>query len=450
MFMPKLIHLAFDLSFIHMEGRWRMPGSWVGRTFPDVEMYEDIARIAERGCLDMLFSGDGTGVPSTWRGSQDEAVHWGIGWPRQDMSPLFTAMSRVTKSLGFGLTYASTFMHPYYVARLLNSLDNITNGRIAFNVITSTRRADAANYGFDELMEHGARYERLEEFIDVCWKLWDGVEPDAMVWNHATGQVAHPGKIHPINHSGAYFKVRGPLNTPPSPQGRPVILQAGGSPRGIRAAARVADHAFCEDRPLPRQVKQRADLDAALAAAGRDPAKVGIFWQTPLIVAETEREAKAHRDRLLTAIPKEAAGAYLSHNIGYDLSTLPARFSLRELNERIAATQASPVGFVHELMLRLGGTTEITREEFFEHGLHSATHYDTTVAGSAARMADLLEERFEATGSRGGFMIGHPLSMPGDLAAVVDLLVPELQRRGRFRHAYRGRTLKEHLAEEWV
>jgi FMN-dependent oxidoreductase (nitrilotriacetate monooxygenase family) len=446
----KLIHLAFDLSFIHMEGRWRLPGSWPGRTFPDVEMYEEIARIAERGCLDMLFSGDGTGVPSTWRNSQDAAVYWGIGWPRQDMSPLFTAMSRVTSSIGFGLTYASTFMHPYYVARLLNSLDNITNGRIAFNVITSTRRADAANYGFDELMEHSARYDRLEEFIEVCWALWDGVEPDAMVWNHATGQVAHPDTIHAIDHEGRYFKVRGPLNTPPSPQGRPVILQAGGSPRGIRGAAHVADHAFCEDRPLELQIRQRADLDAALLAAGRDPAKVGIFWQTPLIVAETEQQAKAQREQLLTAIPQEAAGAYLSHNIGYDLSTLPARFSLAELNEQIAATQASPVGFVHELAYRIGGSTEITREEFLEYGLRAATRYDGTVAGSAAQMADLLEERFDATGSRGGFMIGHPLSMPGDLAAVVDLLVPELQRRGRFRRRYTGRTLKENLAQEFV
>jgi alkanesulfonate monooxygenase SsuD/methylene tetrahydromethanopterin reductase-like flavin-dependent oxidoreductase (luciferase family) len=212
----------------------------------------------------------------------------------------------------------------------------------------------------------------------------------------------------------------------------------------------VADHAFCEDRPLPMQVQLRADLDAALVSLGRDPATVGIFWQTPMIVAETEREAKAHRERLLTAIPKEAAGAYLSHNIGYDLSTLPARFSLKALNQEIAATQASPVGFVHELMFRLGPDAEMTREEFFELGLQSATHYDHTDAGSAAQMADLLEERFEATGSRGGFMIGHPLAMPGDLADIVDLLVPELQRRGRFRKEYRGRTLKENLAEDWV
>jgi len=444
------MHLGLDLSYSHMGGRWRMPGAWEHANFPDVATYEELARIAERGLLDFVFSGDGTGVPVTWRGQRDAAVEWGINWPRQDLNPVFVAMSRVTRHIGFGLTYASTFMHPYYIARLLNSLDHISNGRIAFNVITSTRRADAANFGFDELMEHSARYDRLEEFIDVCWKLWDGVEPDAMLWDHATGQVADPAKIHAINHAGAYFKVRGPLNTPPSPQGRPVILQAGGSPRGIKAAARVADHAFCEDRPLPLQIKQRADLDAALVEAGRDPATVGIFWQTPLLVAQTEREATAWRERLLTMIPPEAVGAYLAHNIGYDLSTLPARFNLLELQQQIAATQASPVGFIAELIWRLGGTTEITREEFFDHGMRHATHYDNTVAGTASQMADLLEERFEATGNRGGFMIGHPLAMPADLAAITDLLVPELQRRGRFRKAYKGRTLKENLAEDWV
>jgi FMN-dependent oxidoreductase (nitrilotriacetate monooxygenase family) len=445
--MKPQIHLAFDLSYIHMDQRWRMPGSWPNRTYPDVGLYEDIARIAERGCFDMLFSGDGTGVPSTWRASTDAAVRWGISWPRQDMSPIFTCMSRVTKHLGFGLTYASTFMHPYYVARLLNSLDHVTGGRIAFNVITSTRRADAANYGFDELMEHAARYDRLEEFIAVCFKLWDSVARDAMVWDHETGQVGIPEKIQAINHVGKYFKVRGPLNTPPSPQGRPVILQAGGSPRGIKAAATVADHAFCEDRALALQVKQRADLDAALTALGRDPSVYGTFWQTPLIVAETEAEAKRHRDGLLTMIPPEGAGAYLSHNIGYDLSTLPERFSLHELNEQIAATNASPVGFVHELAHQLGAETEITRAAFFEHGMHAATRYATTVAGSAAQMADLLEERFEATGSRGGFMLGHPISMPGDLQNIVDLLVPELQRRGRMKREYRGKTLKENLTD---
>ncbi len=443
--MTRTMHLAFDISYIHMDGRWRMPGSWVGHTYPDVRMFEEIARIAERGCLDMLFSGDGTGIPSTWRGSRDAAIKWGVSWPRQEMSPLMTAMSRVTQHLGFGVTYSTTFMHPYYLARLLNSLDHVTGGRIAFNVITSTRRSDFENYGFDDIMDHGARYDRMEEFIDVCRALWDSVEPDAMVWDHDSGMVGDPARVRMVDHAGRYFKVRGPLNTPPAPQGRPVLLQAGGSPRGIRAAAYVADMAFGADMPLDLQIRQRAELDRELRALGRDPDSVGIMWQQPVVVAETEREARAQCDRLLTAIPPEGAGVYLSHNAGYDFSTLPERFTLGELHAEIIASHASPVGFVRDLAHQLGQDTEISRAEFFEHGMRFATSYDTTLAGTAAQVADRLEAAFEATGSRGGFMLGHTVSMPFDLANIVDLLVPELQRRGRFRTAYRGRTLRENL-----
>jgi FMN-dependent oxidoreductase (nitrilotriacetate monooxygenase family) len=441
------MHLGFDFSYSHMGGRWRMPGAWTGRPFPDVETFEEMARIAERGCLDMLFSGDGTGIPDTWRGSMDAAVEWGISWPRQDLNPIMVAMSRVTKHIGFGLTYSSTFMHPYYMARLMNSLDHVTGGRIAMNLVTSTRKSDAANFGFDELMEHNSRYERMEEFTDVCRKLWDSAAPDAMIWDHATGRVSDPSKVHPVKHVGRFFKVEGALNTPPSPQGRPIIIQAGGSPRGIRASAYVADHVFGPDMALARQVRHRHALDEALTALGRNPASVGILWQTPIVVGDTRQEALAQRDRLLTAIPDEAVGVYLSYNCGYDFSTLPERFTLQEIQEQIVAANASPIGFVHELALELGETTEITRATFFEHGVRSATAFDKTIAGSAAEVADVLEEAFEATGSRGGFMLGHTVSVPADLIRLVDLLVPELQRRGRFRTGYGTRTLREHLAE---
>jgi FMN-dependent oxidoreductase (nitrilotriacetate monooxygenase family) len=446
--MKKRMHLAFDYSYIHMDGRWRMPGAWPGMTYPDVAMFEDMARLAERGKFDMLFSGDGTGVPSTWQGSRDAAVRWGVSWPRQDLAPLSVAMSRVTKHLGFGVTYSTTFMHPYYLARLFNSLDHVTGGRIAFNVITSTRRSDFANYGYDEIVDHDERYDRMEEFIDVCRMLWDSVEPDAMLWDHASGRVGDPAKVHDVEHRGKFFKVSGPLNTPPSPQGRPLLLQAGGSPRGIRAAAYVADMAFGADMPLALQVAQRKALDAAVAALGRDPQSMGIVWQQPTVVAETAREAIAHRERLLTMIPPEGAGVYLSHNAGYDFSTLPQLFTLGELHKEIVASQASPVGFVRELIVKLGADTEITRKEFFEHGMRFATSYERTIAGTAAQVADYMEEAFEATGSRGGFMLGHVISMPGDLAAIVELLVPELQRRGRFRTEYKGTTLRDNLFDD--
>jgi FMN-dependent oxidoreductase (nitrilotriacetate monooxygenase family) len=446
--MKKRMHLAFDLSYIHMEGRWRMPGAWPGRTYPDVAAFEEIARIAERGLLDMLFSGDGTGVPSTWQGSRDAAVRWGVSWPRQDLAPLSVAMSRVTKHLGFGVTYSTTFMHPYYLARLFNSLDHVTGGRIAFNVITSTRRSDYANYGYDDLVDHNERYDRMEEFIDVCRALWNAVEPDTMLWDYETGQVGDPTKVHDVEHRGRFFKVSGPLNTPPSPQGRPILLQAGSSPRGIRACAYVADMAFAPDMPLELQIAQRKALDEAVAGLGRDPQTMGIVWQQPCVVAETEAEALARRELLLTAIPAEGVGVYLSHNSGFDFSTLPARFKIGDLHKEIIASQASPGGYLRELVAKYGAETEITREEFFDYGRFFATSYTRTIAGTAAQVADRLEEAFEATGERGGFMLGHVVSMPGDLAAIADLLVPELQRRGRFRREYKGTTLRENLFDD--
>jgi len=445
--MKKRMHLAFDLSFTHLDGRWRIPGSWTGCRYPDVGIYEEVARIAERGCIDMIFFGDGTGIPHTWRGSEEEAIRWGIQWPRHDVSPWIPLMARATSHVGFCLTYASTFMHPFYTARLLNSLDHVTNGRIAFNVITSTRRADAANYGFDELMEHDLRYERMEEFIDVCKALWSSVKADAFVWDRVTGVVADPGKVAPIDHAGRFFKVRGPLNAVPSPQGRPVLIQAGSSARGIKASAHFADHVFASSQAINLRQRHRRELDAALVAGGRDPASVGILWGVSLIVAETEQEAASRKENLLRMVPRgEAVGAYLAHNAGYDFSKLPARFTLKELNDQIAATNASPVGFVHQLANDIGADTEITREEFFEYGLKSATAYDRTVAGTAAQVAEHMEEVFEATGSRGGFMFAHPVATPRDLLSVVDFLVPELRRRGRFRDAYEGRTLMENLA----
>jgi FMN-dependent oxidoreductase (nitrilotriacetate monooxygenase family) len=441
------IHLALDFSWTQVETDWRQPTSWVNRHYPDVGLFEDLARIAERGMFDLIFFGDGTGIPDTWEGSIEAAVRRGVAWPRLDMSPWIVAMSRVTRHVGFGLTYASTFMHPFYVARLLNSLDHISNGRIAFNVITSQRGADYRNYGFDELMDHAARYDRMDEFMAVCMALWDSVAPDAFVWDPKTGVVADPAKVRSINHVGKYFKVKGPLSVPPSPQVRPVLVQAGGSPRGVRSAAKFVDHVFGAGKGVELMAEQRARMDEALLAEGRDPNAVGILWATKVIVAETAAEAARLKERLIADVPTEAVGVWLSHNTGFDMSTLPPRFSLRELNDRIVAANASPVGFVGLLAAQYGQDSEFSRDEFFRHGLHAATGYATTHAGTATQIADYLEHTFEATGSRGGFMLGH--SQASDralLQAIATLLVPELQRRGRVRTSWEGRTLRDNLA----
>jgi hypothetical protein len=175
-------------------------------------------------------------------------------------------------------------------------------------------------------------------------------------------------------------------------------------------------------------------------------AKVGILWEVIIVVDETEAEAKRRSAQVLNAIPFEGVGAFISEMNGYDFSKLPARFRLRELNDEIAATNASPVALLHRMALADDADSELTREEFFERALKIATGYDKMVVGTAAQVADHLEEEFELTGSRGGFMIEHPMTTPRDFLNVVDYLVPELQRRGRYRTRYPGKTLKENLA----
>jgi FMN-dependent oxidoreductase (nitrilotriacetate monooxygenase family) len=437
--------LALDLSFSHMEGRWRLPGSWVGRRFPDLAMYRELALIAERGCMDMIFFGDGTGIPSAYHGSRDPAVYWGVGWPRQDMSPFIAALSQITHRIGFGLTYSSTYMHPFYVARLLNSLDHVTGGRMAFNVVTSSRPADAANYGFEQLMDHDERYVRMEEFVDVCQALWRSVQPDAFRWDPETGQVADPAKVAPIDHRGKYFTVAGPLNSVPSPQVAPVLIQAGGSARGIAASARFADVVFAAGHSLPRVRAHRERLDAELRGQGRDPAGVGILWDIQVVVGETPQDAQARKAALFGLLPREAVGASLSANSGYDFSTLPEKFLLGEIHEQIVARNASPMGFVGGLVAEHGADYEMSKDEFFEIGWKQVSGFDHTIAGSYGQVADELEEIFEASGERGGFMIAHPQVTPRDLVDVVGLLIPELRRRGRFRQRYEGSTLRDIL-----
>ncbi|MGE0150669.1 MAG: NtaA/DmoA family FMN-dependent monooxygenase [Parvibaculaceae bacterium] len=446
--MSRRMHIGVGLTMSHLNGRWRTPGSWVHRTYPDLGMFEDMVRIAERGCLDMVFFGDATGIPATWNNSHEEGARWGLHWPRQDMSPYIGALSQVTKHIGFGLTYASTFMPPFYVARLLNSLDHITNGRIAFNVVTSSRGADAANYGFDQLMDHDERYERMEEFIHVCKALWDSIEPDAFLWNRATGEVVDPSKVHRINHVGKHFKVAGPLSAVPSPQRHPVLIQAGMSPRGHKAAASFANLSFADAPSREARVRHRKGLDAALIAAGRDPRDLGIMLLQSVIVGETKEEARAKKERMLTLFPEAAAGPLLSYNLGFDLSKLPERFSPAELNAQIIAAQASPSGMVARLAEQLGPDGTMTRKEFFQLGLRFSTGYERTMAGTVAEVADYFEAEFEAMGECGGFMVDAGYTAPRALMDVVDHLIPELQRRGRFRKKYQGRTLREHLAED--
>jgi len=439
------MHLAVDLSFTHTSGRWRLPGAWAGRRFPDLAMYQEMALIAERAKLDMLFFGDGTGIPDSWQGRMDGAVRWGIGWPRQDMSPYIAALSQITRNLGFGLTYSSTFMHPYYVARLLTSLDHLSGGRIAFNVVASSRRADAANYGWDELMAHDDRYGRMDEFMDICLALWRSVDAEAILQDEETGHFADPDLVHRIDYKGQHFSVRGPLSAAPSPSVRPVLVQAGASDRGIQASVHFSDMVFAQGGPVSAHRRHREKLDAELLRQGKPAGSVGVLWSQSVIVAQTQEEADARREQLLDIWTPEAVAVQMSNAASFDLDTLPPKFSLGLIAERIEKASGSKSGIFHRLIAERGEDARLTRDELFELGRRIVSDYEHVLAGTPARIADHLEEIHEATGRNGGFMLSTPGAMPQGLADIAGLLVPELQARGVFRREYEGSTLAENL-----
>src|SRR6202167_6292981 len=194
------------------------------------------------------------------------------------MTPMIPLMAKAARGVGFALTMSTTYHHPFHVARVFNALDHVTRGRIAWNAVTSAYKNEAANYGFDVMMEHDERYVRAQEFLEVACALWASVEPDAPIFDRENGLYVDPAKVHRIDYRGKYFNVRGPLPALPSPQRRPVIIQAGLSGPGMNLAATYADLQFSTRRSLASMKQHRQALDTALAAVGRDPRDIGILW----------------------------------------------------------------------------------------------------------------------------------------------------------------------------
>jgi alkanesulfonate monooxygenase SsuD/methylene tetrahydromethanopterin reductase-like flavin-dependent oxidoreductase (luciferase family) len=284
----------------------------------------------------------------------------------------------------------------------------------------------------------------MEEFVDICQQLWDSVEPDAIVLDPETGVFADPEKVHAINYRGKFWDVRGPLNCLPSPQVHPVLLQAGQSERGIRASATFADYVFASPGTPEFQRSHRARLDTYAQEAGRSPRDIGILWGVQVIVGETEDEARAKRARMSKSWPIEAYAAYLSYNNGFDFSKLPATFTLGEARALIEAEEASQMGYVQRLILKEGEDREMTLEELVI-GFRDS-QIGGAIVGDPVQIADRLEEIHENGGRNGGFMIsGWSGPTPRSQVEVVELLIPELQRRGVFRTEYEGTTLRDRL-----
>jgi len=407
----------------HIAG-WRQPGAFT--THMELPAMQQIARIAERGKFDLVFISDSMVMEPTDHPSF---------MCRFEPTSLITIMSACTTHVGLGATVSTSFSEPYNVARLFSSIDHISGGRAAWNVVTSSNAKAALNFNLDEQPEHEFRYERANEFVDVVRGLWDCWDDGAIVADQATGRFIDASKVRQLNHKGRFFRVRGPLNIARCPQGHPVIIQAGGSPSGLELAARTADVVFSVVQELAPAQTAYADLKGRMAKYGRDQASLSVLPGVMPIIGRSDAEARETLAKLQSWVNTSNAATLVASRIGYDVSGHP-------LDAPPPPPPVSQGGRTfHSVLYEMAKRENMTLRDLYN--LTAAARGHWVVCGTPQRIADTLEEWFTA-GAADGYNI-LPAWFPGAFDAFVDLVVPELQRRGLFRRDYEGTTLRDHL-----
>ena len=422
--MSRRMHLGLFLlgTGSHVAG-WRLPGAI--DSFQDIDAMRRVAQAAERGLFDLLFMGDNLYA--------DPAAHPSYTLRFEPLT-LLAALAGCTEHIGLGATVSTTYSDPFTVARAFASLDHISKGRAAWNAVTGASAQAGPNFGRLH-PNHAERYAIAGEFVDVVLGLWDCWADDAVQADKASGLYIDPAKVRPLDHRGAHFAVKGPLNIGRAPQGRPVLLQAGGSAPGTALAARTADVVFSVVQDLDEARVQYAALNAAVAAAGRDRASAVVLPGVMPVVGRTEAEAFAKLAVLQGFVDSTNALALLSDRFGTDMARFDLDGPVPDLH--LPDTYHSFAGALLRKARRDGmGLRDI-------YNLLAAARGHWVLCGSAVQVADTLEEWF-TTGAADGFNI-MPASLPGGLDDFVALVVPELQRRGLFRTAYEGATLRDRL-----
>ena len=427
--MHLVAYLKTGPTALHVGG-WRHPESTLGDIL-DPERYQHIARLLEAAKFDGCFFADLFGLYDVHQGSFDAYVRRGGQISFLDPTVVLPVMAAATRHLGLGATLSTSFHTAYHLARWLGSLDVMSKGRVAWNVVTSATDLEARNAGMTELPPREQRYDRADEVMEACFALWDGWEPDAFVLDKQAGLFADPAKVHYANYAGRWVRTRGPLSIPRSPQGRPVIMQAGSSDRGRDFAARWAEVIFTIQRGQAEMAAFYQDIKARMAARGRAPGECAILPAISVVLGETESIARERADYLDSLIDPELTLAASSSGMGADLSKLKSEASLPELqgNQGMKGTEE----LVAQTMRAEGLTFEqaVTRRGGRE------------LVGTASQVADYMQAHFEA-GVCDGFVV-TPTVFPAMFEQFCRSVVPELQRRGLFRTEYAGRTLREHL-----
>jgi FMN-dependent oxidoreductase (nitrilotriacetate monooxygenase family) len=431
------MHLAMDLSFAHTDQRWTNE-EWSKYRYYGPEYYQEVARTASRGVFDMLFFGDAAETPENHGGNHDSAVKVGFRWPKHDMMPMVPLMASVAEGVGFGLTMSTTYHNPFHVARLFSSLDWVTGGRVGWNAVTSAYKNEGANWGYDVLPRPEERYRKAREHIGVVTALWDTVEPDAVLLDREAGRFGDPSKVHLLHHRGEYFSVRGPLPALPSPQGRPILIQAGQSPPGMDLAATYADMQFVHRGSPASMAEHRATLDRLLIEHGRSPRSLGVWWALTVVVGETHADAVALRRRQIEAVGPDYGMLSLSATFGTDFSTLDPDMTLQEAGE-IVRSQRGHWGTFDDMIQNADDSLTVAElaAEYID--------MEPRLIGSPVEIADRLEELHELTDANGGFILEPARDVLTELAQFADLVVPELQRRALVKTEYAGSTLRANL-----
>ncbi|MFF7648068.1 NtaA/DmoA family FMN-dependent monooxygenase [Streptomyces canus] len=404
-------------------GTWRHPDSQ-GRRYKDLSYWTDLARTLERGLFDGLFIADVLGAYDVYGGSPDAALRGGAQVPVNDPMMLVSAIAHVTEHLGIAVTGSTSYEHPYPFARRMSTLDHLTGGRVAWNVVTSYLDSAARNLGLDGQTGHDERYDIADEYLEVVYKLWEGSWEDDAV--RADDIYADPAKIHPIAHDGRYFKVPGIHLCEPSPQRTPFLFQAGTSERGKDFAALHAEAVFATAPEASRLRKQVDDIRARAAAAGRDPHAVKVFSGCTVITAETDAEARSRYDDYKSWIDSDGMLALFSGWLGFDLSPYrpddPVHVVPNHAVQSIAESLGQGDWTVRDILEKLG------------------LGHPPVLVGSPAKVADGIQEWIAETGAD-GLNLGHVVT-PSTYDDFTDLIVPELQRRGVYKTRYAEGTLR--------
>jgi FMN-dependent oxidoreductase (nitrilotriacetate monooxygenase family) len=435
----KPFHLAWFLQGSSAQAWGEEWTGHIGDTWMTAELFTDLARSLERACFDYVLIEDSSYIGESYGGSTAIYLENAIAVPRQDPAIIATLMTQTTRRIGIVPTFGTYSHHPYLLARLISSLDQISLGRAGWNAVTGSSDFAAMNYGLPGLPEHDSRYDMADEYLAAVRALWASWEPGAIVDDKARGVFIDPAKVHHVNFEGRWFKTRGPLNSGPCPQGQPVIAQAGGSPRGRAFAARHADTIVAHAKGIGAMKAYRDDVRQRMVAQGRDPETCKVLFMIAPILGETDEVAQEHKRRR-TAL----AATQIRQRLAFFGKLISVDFSGFDLDKPICEIEIVTNG--HQLNLeqfkRIAGTRTL-RQAMSDY---NATSLSVELVGTPDGVAACMGEVMGEVGGD-GYLFSLPNVSRRTLAEIEDGLVPALQQRGLVRKAYAFEQFRDNLLE---